>query len=106
MVRIGRGSWALCAVCLVDLVSTVVAVVVWGVEEANPVMAFFLHKGLIVFCAAKVASFVPAVIVLECYRRRNPAFVSALLKFAVAGYAALYLVSLLAVNLVPAVSAG
>ena len=106
MVRIGRGSWALCAVCLVDLVSTVVAVVVWGVEEANPLMAFFLHKGLIIFCAAKIASFVPAIIVIECYRKRNPAFVSALLRFAVAGYAAVYLVCFWAVNILPTVSAG
>jgi membrane-bound metal-dependent hydrolase YbcI (DUF457 family) len=101
VIRIGRGSWVLLAICLVDLVTTVIAVGLWGVEEANPFMAFFLDKGLAVFCAAKLTSFIPAVLVLEWYRRRNPRFVSTILKGAVAAYATLYIVLFWAVNVLP-----
>lgn len=86
-------------ICLVDLVTTVVAVICCGIEEANPVMAFFLDRGITVFCAAKLASFVPAILVLEWYRKRNPRFVSAVLKGAVAAYATLYIVLFWSVNL-------
>ena len=97
--RIGRGSVALAIICVVDLVSTVIAVVYWGIEEANPVMAFFLDRGITAFCAAKLASFVPAILILEWYRKRNPRFVSAVLKGAVAAYATMYIVLFWTVNL-------
>ena len=97
----GVNRWLLflVVICLADMVTTAIGIAAGTVTEANPLMARVVEQGLLVFCAVKLASFVPAIVLLEVYKRRNPRFVSTLARVAVLGYVTLYALGLGAVNL-------
>ena len=96
---ISRASFGLFVICLVDTVLTVVLVATGLAEEANPLMARCLDYGFTCFCLVKMATVVVAVAVAESHRKRNPLFVSFILRVAIIAYVALYFALLLAVNI-------
>jgi hypothetical protein len=53
-------------------------------------MAHFLRQGHVPFIAAKVATFVPAVVAAEWYRPRNPELVHRVMRWVIVGYLFIY----------------
>ena len=78
-----RDNWdsaALLAICLLDMLTTLYWVHTHQAVEANPVMAYFLHRGDAAFCVAKLACVVPFVVLATCYRRRRPRLIAIALR--------------------------
>src|SRR3569833_1400050 len=75
-------------ICLADLVSTLYLVSHGQAREGNPLMAQFLRSGSGTFVLAKLCTFVPAIVIGEWYRPRNPRLVSGAMWFAILAYVA------------------
>jgi hypothetical protein len=88
---LSRGVVALFFICSLDMFSTLFFARCWGAREWNPLMAWALEGGTWVFVAAKMATYVPAVIFLEWYRRYNPCFVRLVVRSAICAYLVIYL---------------
>ena len=73
-------------ICLLDLGTTLYWVSQGQAREGNPLMAFFLDQGVVPFIVAKICTFVPALIMAEWYRPRNPRLIHKLLRWVIAGY--------------------
>ena len=71
---VGIESLVLVAICLADMLATLWLVLHGMAVEQNPIMAACINCGPAVFVLVKTLSFVPFVIAVECYRRRNPGF--------------------------------
>lgn len=71
---ISAESLILIGICLADMLVTLYLVMQGMATEQNPIMAACLDCGPAVFVLVKIASFVPFVIAVELYRRRNPEF--------------------------------
>ncbi len=84
------------AICLADLVTTLYWVADRRATEGNPLMATFLHMGVVPFIAAKLHTFVPATILAEWYRSHKPELVTRLLRWVIAGYLFLYVAGVMA----------
>jgi hypothetical protein len=69
------------------------------IVEANPVMAYFLGMGVFWFVVAKLVSYVPALYVLEWYRRRNLSYGRLITRSAIGAYLAVYAIGFAGVNL-------
>lgn len=91
-------SMWLVVVCLADAVSTVVCVGLGVATEYNPIMAWLLNRGDMVFLAGKLASFTPFVFVCEMYRRREPVRGRLLLRWALGLYLLFYVTMVALVN--------
>lgn len=88
-------SLVLIAVCTADMLSTLFLVLKGLAIEVNPLMAACINHGPGVFVLVKVASFVPFVVAVELYRRRNSEFARAACRCAIA----LYLITFTALTL-------
>jgi len=86
------------AICLLDLVTTVVLLHRGEAVEGNPLMAYFVQFGLPAFCAAKLLFVVPPLLVAEWFRRYNEPLVRGTLRFVAVAYVVLYVVGFLALN--------
>jgi hypothetical protein len=91
-------SYALSALCLGDLASTVWLCNVHDASEGNPLMAFFLAQGVVAFAAAKIALTAIPLGVLEWARRLQPKLGTMALNTALLGYLTLYGAGLAHVN--------
>ena len=80
----------LSAICLLDLITTLYWVSQGQAREGNPALAFFLDQGVFPFVAVKLFTFVPALIIAEWYRPRNPRLISKALQWTIIGYLFLY----------------
>lgn len=89
-VLISREALFLMLVCTLDLISSAILFHQNLATEANPVLRWAAEMGTVPFCLAKAATFVPALIVAEWYRRRRPQFVKLLLRSASVVYVFLY----------------
>ena len=89
---ISRESWIIAAICVADLLSTLIFVNYHGAREGNPLMDFYLQKGVIPFVLAKCTMFLFPIAIIEWARRHNPDFVRRMARFAIAAYIGLYLV--------------
>jgi hypothetical protein len=89
---ISRESWIIAAICVADLVSTLIFVHHHGAREGNPLMDFYLQKGVIPFILAKCTMFLFPIVIIEWARRHNPDFVRRMARFAIAAYIGLYVV--------------
>ncbi len=69
--------------------------------EANPLMAWCLEQGAMVFLVVKTLSFAPFVAMCEIYRRRNPVTGRMFIRLGFWGYLFAYLLLVLLVNLRP-----
>lgn len=78
------------AICILDLATTLQWVTQGQAREANPVMAHFLNQGVMPFIAAKLFTFVPALVAAEWYRPRNPRLIQKLLRWVIAIYLFIY----------------
>lgn len=89
---ISRESWIIAAICVADLVSTLIFVHHHGAREGNPLMDFYLQKGVVPFVLAKCTMFLLPIAIIEWARRHNPDFVRRMARFAIAAYVGLYVV--------------
>lgn len=94
-IRVSGESIALVMICLADMLSTLFFVTRGSAVEQNPLMAACLRQGVGTFVLVKILSFVPFVIAIELYRRRNAAFARMACRSAIA----LYLVTFVALTL-------
>ncbi len=88
--KLARESWVLIAICLADLVSTLVFVHAHGAQEANPIMQPFLLMGVIPFILAKSVFVFGPLYVMEWARRRRPKFVLCMMRVCIALYVSSY----------------
>jgi len=80
-------------ICLVDMIYTCIVVQSGVAVEANPIMAFFLDKGLLAFIWAKTISFMIPIAIIEGMRPyKNPALISRILTCGIIAYLAVYVI--------------
>ena len=91
-------SYALSALCMGDLASTVWLCGVHDASEGNPIMAFFLAQGVVAFAAVKLAFTAIPLGILEWARRIQPKLGYLALNTALLGYLTLYTAGLAHVN--------
>lgn len=92
-------SWAMAAICLLDLATTLFWVSYRDASEGNPLMAFYLeHGGTPAFIAAKIVLCALPLLVAEWARRSRPQFVHGALRCGIVAYMALYAVGVAHVN--------
>lgn len=96
--RISRESVLLALICLLDMVSTAWFFKIGSVQEANPIMRFYLDAGILPFLAIKTLLFVGPIYVLELMRRNRPMFIRNLLRTAIALYLISYGIGVWQVN--------
>ena len=94
-VRVSVESLILVAICLADMLSTLYFVMMGMAVEQNPLMAACIDHSPVTFVLVKMASFVPFIIAIELYRRKNPDFAIKACRCAIA----LYLVTFVALTL-------
>jgi hypothetical protein len=85
-----RESKIVASLCVADLISTLVFVRGHGATEANMVMRFYLQYGLVAFIGAKCLLFLPALLIAEWYRHRNPRLITGTLRLVILLYVSLY----------------
>ena len=73
-------SLALVALCLADMLSTLYWVHSGVARESNPMLAECLRRGYGVFCAQKLASFLPLILFCAYYRSRRPRLIAIALR--------------------------
>jgi uncharacterized membrane protein YozB (DUF420 family) len=71
---ISAESLALIGICVADMLATLCLVLRGAATEQNPLMAACIDHSPAMFVMVKIASFVPFVIAVELYRRKNPGF--------------------------------
>jgi Domain of unknown function (DUF5658) len=96
--RPSRETLIVAALCLVDLISTLFFVRHHQAGEGNVVMDFYLQHGVLSFVGAKCLLFVPALVMAEWYRRRNPRLIIKTLRFVIVLYITFYSVGVLQAN--------
>ena len=72
--RVSIESLVLIGICLADMLATLYFVLRGCAAEQNPLMAACIERGPFTFVLVKIASFVPFVVAVELYRKKNPAF--------------------------------
>lgn len=90
---VGWESLLLFIICTTDMLSTLYWVHTHQATEANPWMSLWLHYGDGAFCAAKLLSFVPFLIVAAYYRPRRPRLIAIALRSTLAMYVCIYALS-------------
>src|SRR5713101_8018624 len=88
--RVSKETWIVATLCGLDLVSTLFLVQRQGADEGNSLMSFYLQQGTGTFIAAKCLMFIPALLIAEWYRRRNPQLVSMTLRGVIVLYVLFY----------------
>lgn len=96
---ISRESIWLAGICAVDTILTAILLSMGMIREANPLMAYLINHSIGIFCVVKMMTVVPLVALSEWYRKYNPVFVRRALTAGSIAYTAIYLVSVLSVNL-------
>jgi len=96
---ISRESSCLVAICLLDTLLTILFVALGIATEANPLMRFWLEHGYVAFALVKMGTLVPVILLAERHRRRNPIFVTRVLRLGIVAYLGIYLVALVTVNI-------
>jgi len=90
---LGWESVVLFLICTGDMLSTLYWIHTHAATESNPWMALWLQHGDLAFCAVKMLSFVPFLIVAAYYRPRRPRLIRVSLRGTIALYALVYAVS-------------
>jgi uncharacterized membrane protein len=96
--RVSMESVILVAICLADMLATLFLVSRGYAVEQNPLMAMCLRHSPMVFVVVKVASFVPFVVAVELYRRREAAFARLACRSAIVLYVVTFAVLTLRTN--------
>ena len=98
--KVSAESLILVAICLADMISTLFFVLRGSAVEQNPIMAACLDKGPLVFVLVKIASFLPFVLAIELYRKKNAIFARLACRSAIAAYLVIFAVMTVGCNLV------
>lgn len=96
--RVSRETWIVATLCAADLLTTLLLVQRDGADEGNSLMSFYLRQGTGAFIAVKCLMFIPALLIAEWYRRRNPRLVCATLRGVIVMYLAFYAIGVLQMN--------
>jgi hypothetical protein len=96
--RPSRETLVVAALCFADLISTLLLVRHHQAGEGNFLMDFYLQQGMPMFVAAKCLLFVPALLMAEWYRRKNPRLIIQTLRLVIVLYAAFYAVGVVHAN--------
>ncbi len=97
--KVSRETWILGAICLIDMISTVLLVHNGKAIEANPILVPFMNRGMMWFVLAKSTLFVGPLFGLEYLRLRKPVFVKRMLRLAIAGYLVTYVLGGVQLNM-------
>lgn len=92
------GAWdsvLFAAICVLDMCTTIYWVEHGVATEANPLLQFWLQKSVFLFGVAKVASFLPLLMIAAYYRLSKPTFIAYALRTAIVAYVAIYLIAVL-----------
>lgn len=98
--RVSIESLILVAICLIDMLSTLICVMRGIAVEQNPLMAMCLRHSPMTFVMVKIASFVPFVVAIELYRKQNPAFARLVCRSAIVLYVVTFTVLTIGTNIV------
>ena len=90
--RVSVESLILVAMCLLDMLVTLFLVLRGFAVEQNPLMAACINHSPATFVLVKIASFVPFVVAVEFYRRKNPHFARMACRCAIVLYATTFVV--------------
>ena len=96
-----RESLVLAAVCLADLLSTLVLVGHQHASEGNPLMGYYLQLGIGVFILVKLMLVVLPVFILEWSKQFVPTFARRVVRIAIVAYIGIYAGLFLGVNIRP-----
>jgi len=77
---------------------TIAAIRMGIAKESNPLMAYFLGQGNMLFALVKIGSFMVPLVVMELLRRVKPFFIPVAIRCAIAAYVALYMIGSLRVH--------
>jgi hypothetical protein len=80
-------------VCILDMISTLIWVRQGVATESNPLLAYCLAHGVVLFVLAKFASFLPALAIAARFRPAYSQFVPLVLRSALAAYVVIYVSS-------------
>lgn len=97
--RISLESWILVGICTADMLTTLWFVLSGRAVEQNPLMAACIEHSACTFILVKMLSFVPFVVAVEWYRRRNPSFARAVCRWAIGAYVVVFVGLTLGTNL-------
>lgn len=80
-------------ICTLDMLSSAWLFQHGLAVEGNPILRGFAEAGIAPFMGAKLASFLPALVVAEWYRRIRPRRARPLLRCTIVGYVGVYLLA-------------
>ena len=92
-------SLILVAICLADMFATLILVLGGCAVEQNPLMSACIDHSPATFVLVKTASFVPFVVAVELYRRKNPDFARAACRCAIVLYLVTFIVLTVGTNM-------
>jgi hypothetical protein len=93
-------SWALTAVCTLDMISTLYLIRAHIAIESNPWMATLLAHSDAAFLIVKGATFLVPITILEVLRPLRPELVQRALRACLFGYLAMYLIGSIGLKLI------
>ncbi len=96
--RVSIESFVLVIICLADMLVTLYCVLGGLATEQNPLMAICIDHSPFTFVFVKIASFLPFVIAIEYYRRKNPDFAHSAARCAIALYLVTFVVLTIGTN--------
>jgi hypothetical protein len=97
-IEISRESWALGLICAADMISTIILVRAGRAVEANPILSFFMDRGIGSFFVAKSLLIIAPLFALELLRTRRPIFVKKMLRIGIALYLVSYGIGVIHLN--------
>ncbi|MCE5323637.1 DUF5658 family protein [bacterium] len=97
--RVSIESLILVGICLADMLVTLYCVLANIAVEQNPIMAACINKSPGVFVVVKMLSFVPFVVAIEMYKKRNPDFARNACRCAIGLYVITFAILTLGVNM-------
>lgn len=97
--KVSMESLVLVGICLADMLVTLYCVLIGIAREQNPIMAACINRSPVVFVLVKMVSFVPFIIAVEVYRRRNPEFALKACRCAIMLYVVAYTVLTIGTNI-------
>ena len=98
--KVSMESLVLVGICLADMLVTLYCVLIGIAREQNPIMAACINRSPVMFVLVKMLSFVPFVIAVELYRRRNPEFAVKACRYAILLYVVAYTVLTIGTNII------
>jgi len=93
-----RESMVLIAICITDLVATIILINGKVATEGNPIMAFYLNYGIGTFVMMKITLMFLPIFVFEYSRQYRPRLVRIMMRTTIAAYLCIYLLLFLTIN--------